>query len=331
MTVVVPADDVEARACVRAAYEFEGPVYMRFGRLATPVINDHEDYEFKIGRGVVVREGSDVTIIACGLMVAEALEAAEALAADGIEAEVTICIRSSRLMSAWWLPAPRRLVAWSRRRAFVIGGLGRGRCLGARGAASSADASRRRARCVWRVRPCGRFAAQVRFGRRRHRSCGQVRVVRKVFMGFVSANQVTIGYTAASREDALHYLSEQAIELGFADDASAVEAAFIARENEAETGLVSGFAVPHAKSDAIHTPGVAVLKLSEPVEWPSFDGVPVDVALALYVPAGEAGTTHLRLLSKAAVMLMDAGFRDKVRASTNPVEIAELINSGLED
>ena len=84
MTVVVPADDVEARACVRAAYEFEGPVYMRFGRLATPVINDHEDYEFKIGRGVVVREGSDVTIIACGLMVAEALEAAEALAADGI-------------------------------------------------------------------------------------------------------------------------------------------------------------------------------------------------------------------------------------------------------
>ena len=88
MTVVVPADDVEARACVRAAYEFEGPVYMRFGRLATPVINDCEDYEFKIGRGVVVREGSDVTIIACGLMVAEALEAAEALAADGIDAEV---------------------------------------------------------------------------------------------------------------------------------------------------------------------------------------------------------------------------------------------------
>ena len=79
------------------------------------------------------------------------------------------------------------------------------------------------------------------------------------------------------------------------------------------------------------TPGVAVLKLAEPVEWPSFDGAPVDVALALYVPAGEAGTTHLRLLSKAAVMLMDAGFRDKVRASTDPVEIAELINSGLED
>ena len=70
MTVIVPADDIEARACVRAAYEFEGPVYMRFGRLATPVINDREDYEFKIGRGVVVREGSDVTIVACGVMFA---------------------------------------------------------------------------------------------------------------------------------------------------------------------------------------------------------------------------------------------------------------------
>ena len=88
MTVIVPADDIEARACVRAAYEFEGPVYMRFGRLATPVINDREDYEFKIGRGVVVREGSDVTIVACGLMVAEALEAAELLKAEGVDAAV---------------------------------------------------------------------------------------------------------------------------------------------------------------------------------------------------------------------------------------------------
>lgn len=332
MTVVVPADDVEARACVRAAYEFEGPVYMRFGRLATPVINDCEDYEFKIGRGVVVREGSDVTIIACGLMVAEALEAAEALAADGIDAEVinmhTIKPLDERLVVASAKKTGRVVTAEEHS---IIGGLGEAV---ASVLAEQYPVPMRRVgvRDVYgESRPAVDFAAQVRFGRRRHRSCGQVCVVRKVSMGFVSANQVTIGYTAASREDALHYLSDQAVELGFADDASAVETAFMARENEAETGLVAGFAVPHAKSDAIHTPGVAVLKLVEPVEWPSFDGVPVDVALALYVPAGEAGTTHLRLLSKAAVMLMDAGFRDKVRASTDPVEIAELINSGLED
>lgn len=149
-------------------------------------------------------------------------------------------------------------------------------------------------------------------------------------MSFVNANQVTISYDAASREDALRYLSDRGTELGFATDADAVYQAFLAREAEAETGLVAGFAVPHAKSDAITTPGIVVLKLSQPVEWPSFDNVPVDIALALYVPAGEAGTTHLKLLSKSAVMLMDEGFRNKVRASDDPAEIAELINAGLE-
>ncbi len=88
MTVVVPADDVEAKACVRAAYEFDGPVYMRFGRLAAPVINDPETYEFELGRGILMREGSDVTIVAWALMVSAALEAAEALAERGIDAEV---------------------------------------------------------------------------------------------------------------------------------------------------------------------------------------------------------------------------------------------------
>ena len=88
MTVIVPADDVEARAVTRAAYECDGPVYMRFARLASPVINDPETYKFELGRGIVMREGADVTIIACGLMVGEALEAVEQLAAEGIDAEV---------------------------------------------------------------------------------------------------------------------------------------------------------------------------------------------------------------------------------------------------
>ena len=88
MTVIVPSDDVEAKAAVRAAYEMDGPVYMRFGRLAVPVINDTPDYSFEVGRAKVLREGTDVTIVACGLMVQAALEAAEALAADGVSAEV---------------------------------------------------------------------------------------------------------------------------------------------------------------------------------------------------------------------------------------------------
>ena len=88
MTVIVPADDVEAKAAVRAAYETDGPVYMRFGRLAVPVFNDPETYEFQLGKGVVLREGTDVTIVATGLMVAEALAAADELAEKGVSAEV---------------------------------------------------------------------------------------------------------------------------------------------------------------------------------------------------------------------------------------------------
>ncbi len=88
MVILNPSDDVEARAAVKAAYEHEGPVYLRFGRLAVPVINDHADYKFEIGKGVVLREGKDVTIFATGLEVAEVMEAAKLLEADGIEAKV---------------------------------------------------------------------------------------------------------------------------------------------------------------------------------------------------------------------------------------------------
>lgn len=88
MVVINPSDDVEARAAVKAAFEHEGPVYLRFGRLAVPVINECEDYKFELGKGVVLREGKDITLIATGLPVAETLEAAKMLAEDGIDAKV---------------------------------------------------------------------------------------------------------------------------------------------------------------------------------------------------------------------------------------------------
>ena len=88
MTVINPSDDVEARAAVRAAYEMKGPVYLRFGRLAVPVINDRPDYKFEIGKGILLREGKDLTIAATGLCVNSALEAAAMLEKDGIRAEV---------------------------------------------------------------------------------------------------------------------------------------------------------------------------------------------------------------------------------------------------
>ena len=88
MVVINPSDDIEAKAAVEAAYKHKGPVYLRFGRLAVPVINDRPDYKFELGKGVLLKEGKDVTIVATGLCVNESLEAANLLAADGINAEV---------------------------------------------------------------------------------------------------------------------------------------------------------------------------------------------------------------------------------------------------
>lgn len=88
MVVLNPSDDVEARAAVHAAYEHEGPVYLRFGRLAVPVFHDEQTFQFQIGKGEVLREGTDVAIIATGLMVNEAVEAGKALAEQGINAMV---------------------------------------------------------------------------------------------------------------------------------------------------------------------------------------------------------------------------------------------------
>lgn len=129
MTVIVPSDDVEAKACVRAAYELDGPVYMRFGRLAVPVINDRPDYEFEVGKGIRLREGSDVTIVACGLMVQAALEAAETLAAEGIDAEV-INMHTIKPLDTELLQASARktgrVVTYEEHS--VIGGLGEAVC-----------------------------------------------------------------------------------------------------------------------------------------------------------------------------------------------------------
>lgn len=114
MVVMCPADDIEAKAAVRAAVEYEGPVYIRFGRAAVPVINDRPDYKFEIGKGTVVREGTDVTIVATGICVDSALGAAEMLEKEGIHAEViNICtikpldeeiiINSAKKLAKWLL------------------------------------------------------------------------------------------------------------------------------------------------------------------------------------------------------------------------------------
>lgn len=148
---------------------------------------------------------------------------------------------------------------------------------------------------------------------------------------FVKASQVFLDNPATTIDEALGFLSDKAIELGIASDRDAVLAAFKAREAEGTTGMMGGFAIPHAKTDAISEAAVFVVKFAGDVEWESMDEKPIKVAIALLVPGGEAGTTHLKLLSKVAVMLMDEGFRSSVLGASDAESIAAEVNKGLDE
>nr|WP_314639042.1 fructose PTS transporter subunit IIA [uncultured Olsenella sp.] len=147
---------------------------------------------------------------------------------------------------------------------------------------------------------------------------------------FMSAANVFLDLDIKSREEMLEFLSRKAVELGLADSVKETLSAFKFREEEGTTGLTNGFAIPHAKDKVIKSAGVVVARTKEPMDWPSFDDQPVDICIALYVPEIEAGTTHLKLLSQTAVLLMKEEFREAVRRSADPAAIAMLINEGLE-
>lgn len=147
---------------------------------------------------------------------------------------------------------------------------------------------------------------------------------------FVKVENVFVAEDFASRDEALSFVSNQAVKAGIASDADAVMNAFLAREAEGTTGMMEGFAIPHAKSDAITEAAVIVVKDESGVTgWDTMDGAPVNVAIALLIPGAQAGTTHLKILSKVAEALMDEDFRATVKGSTDAAEIAKTINDRL--
>lgn len=147
---------------------------------------------------------------------------------------------------------------------------------------------------------------------------------------FVKVENVFVAEDFASRDEALSFVSNQAVKAGVASDADAVMNAFLAREAEGTTGMMEGFAIPHAKSDAITEAAVIVVKDESGVTgWDTMDGAPVNVAIALLIPGAQAGTTHLKILSKVAEALMDEDFRATVKGSTDAAEIAKTINARL--
>ena len=140
--------------------------------------------------------------------------------------------------------------------------------------------------------------------------------------------KVYFDYPAETSQDAIEFLSDKAVKLGIADDRDAVLKAFEEREALGPTGMTRGFALPHAKTNAVKEPAVVVVKFSDKVEWKALGTTPIRAAIAIYVPEDDAAT-HLAILSKIATLLMDADFCEKVMDSTDDETIAALIEKGL--
>lgn len=147
---------------------------------------------------------------------------------------------------------------------------------------------------------------------------------------FVKASNVFLDNPATTVDEALDFISGKAVELGLANDKQAVLEAFKAREGEGTTGMMGSFAIPHAKSAAITDAAVIVVKFAGDVAWESMDKKPIRVAIALLIPDAEAGTMHLQILSKVAIMLMDEEFRSQTLEDGDPASIARRINARLD-
>lgn len=146
---------------------------------------------------------------------------------------------------------------------------------------------------------------------------------------FVKPEQVFVGESFASRDELLTFVSKKAVEQGIAQDADELMSAFIAREDMGTTGMTDNFAIPHAKSTTVTNAAVMAIKTSDIAGWETLDQKPVEVAIALLIPDTEAGTTHLKLLSKVAEALMDDEFRSAVKGTDDTATIAKLINDRL--
>ncbi|WP_195419156.1 fructose-specific PTS transporter subunit EIIC [Collinsella sp. D33t1_170424_A12] len=147
--------------------------------------------------------------------------------------------------------------------------------------------------------------------------------------GFVKPEHILVA-TPSNRDAALDLVAKTAVEQGIASDFDTLKAAFLAREAEGTTGMVDGYAIPHAKTNAVKRASVLVLKSSEGISsWETLDGAPVTCAIALLVPESEAGTGHLQILSKVATALTDDDFRRAFKAEGDPAKLAEMINARL--
>lgn len=141
---------------------------------------------------------------------------------------------------------------------------------------------------------------------------------------------IEVGQVFHSQDEVFHHLSDMIVRAGYAMDKNLVFEALKQRESEGTTGMMDGFAIPHAKCTAIQRPSVVVLKLDQGVEWQSMDGELIRYVVALFIPEEEAGTTHLKLLSQLARLLIREEFKTAFKTAASPSELESLMKHSLE-
>lgn len=146
----------------------------------------------------------------------------------------------------------------------------------------------------------------------------------------IAPENVFFGEHFETRDELLGFMAARAVDLGLATSAPELVASFLEREGEGTTGMVDGFAIPHAKCAAVTRASVVVVRDAAGVAgWDTMDGAPVEVAIALLIPSEHAGMAHLRVLSRVAEALVDDGFRASVKAAATGDEIAQIIRERL--
>lgn len=146
----------------------------------------------------------------------------------------------------------------------------------------------------------------------------------------IDVNLILFDSNATDKEGVFEQLATMVCENGYAQDSSLVKQALKIRESESSTGMMDGFAIPHAKNAVITKPCVAIIKLLKGIEWKSMDDKPITSVIALFIPDSEVGTTHLQYLSKIARLLMNDEFKSQFNAASTPEGVQAIVNRFLE-
>ena len=148
-------------------------------------------------------------------------------------------------------------------------------------------------------------------------------------MGIIQEEKIFLDQTLTTQKEVFEFLAKQAVETGISADEKHVYQRLVERENEGTTGMMDGFAIPHAKDQSISEPSILIVTLNKGIEWNSLDGQLIDFIIALFIPDTEAGTTHLKLLSAVARLLMRNEVTEKLKAAKSKAEIATLLNEKI--